>query len=406
MLLKIAFRNIFRHKRRSFLTALAMFGGFILASFFIGMADGTYNQVIDIFTRTNLGHIQIHGDGYLDKPSLYNTIDDYEAIGEKAAGIEGVEAWTPRILSGGLVSVGDKTYGASIRGIDPAKEDGAMNFSGKLVEGELIANEAGSGVLLGKGLAKILKTGVGDSVVIVSQAADGSIANDIYPIKGFVELGDDMSDRTTMFMNLVDAQELFVLQGRVHEIVILVENIKGVRPISGRIKETLNREELDVEPWQEFAKSFYQAMQADKQGNYITQFIIMLIVAVGVLNTVLMSVLERTREYGVMKAIGTKPVHIFFLIILEVLLLASVSMVIGSGMGMLVNYLFARAEISMPGGMQFDIGGMEIKHWTAEITASSVYFPAITVFLSALLVSIFPALRAAKTSPAKTMRAF
>lgn len=128
MLLKIAFRNVLRQKRRTILTALTMCGGFTLAAVSIGWSDGSYSYIIDMFTRNRLGHIQIHGKGYLDRPSLYNTIHDYTAVGEKIESIEGVEAWAPRVFCAGLASVGEKSAGVQIIGIDPEREVTATRF--------------------------------------------------------------------------------------------------------------------------------------------------------------------------------------------------------------------------------------------------------------------------------------
>ena len=104
--LKMAYRNVLRQKRRTLLTVLTMLGGFTLASISIAWSDGAYNFVIDLFTRARLGHIQVHGQGYLDKPTLYNTINDFETVGRQIGDVEGVVSWTPRLFSAGLAAVG------------------------------------------------------------------------------------------------------------------------------------------------------------------------------------------------------------------------------------------------------------------------------------------------------------
>ena len=117
MMLKIAFRNIFRQKRRTVLTALSMFGGFVLAAFFIGWSDGMYNRIIDMFTRNRMGHIQIHEKGYLDRPTLYKTVDNFPEMEKLLKETEDVESWAPRLYSAGLVSVGEKTARAPISSV-------------------------------------------------------------------------------------------------------------------------------------------------------------------------------------------------------------------------------------------------------------------------------------------------
>ena len=402
MILKIAFRNTLRQKRRTILTALAMIVGFTLMSLTIGLSDGAYGGIIEMFTRNRTGHIQVHRVGYLDKPSLYETIDGYAAIGETIQGTAGVDAWTSRVYAAGLGSVGEKSTGVQIIGVDVAREIQATRFDNKVIEGNVLAETASHEAVIGKGLAKILSAKVGSKIVIFSQGADGSIANDVYKIVGIVESGDDPTNRTACYLHIEDAQELFVLQGRAHEIVVIVSNINQVDKVRNAIEASLNDPTLDVAPWQVIAKSFYRAMKADQQGDAIARWVIMLIVAIGVLNTVLMSVLERTREYGVLKAVGTKPTQIFWLVICEVVVIALGSICIGVLLGVLVNYLLSIYGITYPEEISY--GGMKFKTLYAEVNARCLIIPALTVMLSAAVVSLFPAIKAARIMPAKAMR--
>ena len=402
MILKIAFRNIFRQKRRTILTALAMAVGFTLLSLIIGLSDGAYGNIIAMFTRNRIGHIQVHREGYLDKPSIYKTINNVSAVGEAIQRTAGVEAWTPRVYGAGLGSVGEKSTVVQVIGVDVVRETQATRFDNKLIEGNTLAAIASHEAVIGKGLAKILSAKMGSEIVIFSQGADGSIANDLYKIVGIAESGDDITDRVACYLHIKDAQELFVLDGRVHEIVVIVSNINHVAKITSTIEASLNDATLDVAPWQEVAKSFYRAMRTDQQGDAISRLVIMLIVAIGVLNTVLMSVLERTREYGVLKAVGTKPGQIFWLVVCEVVIIALGSICVGALLGVLVNYLLSIYGITYPEAITY--GGMKFKTLYAEVNIRSLYIPAITVMLSATVVSLFPAIKAARIMPAKAMR--
>ena len=402
MILKIAFRNTFRQKRRTILTALAMAVGFTLLSLTIGLSDGAYGGIIEMFTRNRTGHIQVHREGYLDKPSLYETIDGYTTVGEKIQRTEGVEAWTPRVYAAGLGSVGEKSTAVQIIGIDVTREIQTTRFDNKVVEGSVLAETPSHQAVIGTGLAKILSAKVGSEIVVFSQAADGSLANDVYKIIGIAESGDDPTDRTVCYLHIEDAQELFVLEGRAHEIAVIVSNINHVDKVTNAIEASLNDSSLDVAPWQVVAKSFYRAMRADQQGDAISRWVIMLIVAIGVLNTVLMSVLERTREYGVLKAVGTTPFQIFRLVICEVVIIALGSICIGALLGVLANYLLSIYGITYPEEISY--GGMKFKTLYAEVNVRSLITPAITVMLSAAVVSLFPAIKAARILPARAMR--
>jgi putative ABC transport system permease protein len=402
MIFKIAFRNIFRQKRRSFLTILTMFGGFVLAAFSTGWMDGTYNNIINMFTRNQLGHIQIHRKGYLDKPSLYKTIDDYDEIGRTIDSIKGVETWSPRLYSSGLASLGEKSTGISIIGIDPVRENESTHFDRKIISGSTFQDRDFNQVILGKTLAWLLKADVDSEIVVISQAADGSIANDIYRTVGIAETGDGLTDRTAFYLRLGDAQELLALQGQVHEMVIIVSSLDEVRHLARVIQSRINDPQLSVEPWQEFAKPFYEAMQADKRGGWIMIFVIILIVAIGVLNTVLMTVLERQREYGVLRAIGMRPGQIFALVTAEVAVMSVIGVIIGLILSLPINYFFSFNGIPLP--QEFTYGGMVFSKGYTIINAHSFYLPIIAVIVSAMFISIFPALRAARIEPARAMR--
>ncbi|HUV31451.1 MAG TPA: ABC transporter permease [Acidobacteriota bacterium] len=402
MIFTIALRNVFRQKRRTVLTVLTMLGGFALSAIAIAWSDGSYSYIIDMFARNQLGHIQVHGQGYLDRPSLYKVIGDYDEVGAAIERVPGVEFWAPRVFCAGLAAVGNKSAGVRIIGIDPERESAATRFDRKVTSGRSFSPSAAGEAVLGEGLAKTLHAAIGDEVVVVSQAADGSIANDLYTIVGLVATGSNISDQSALYLHLHDAQELLVLEGRVHEIAVIGDDLDDVPDLASDIKAALGDNGLAVETWKEFAKSFYHAMKVDQQGSWIMVVIIVLVVAVGVLNTVLMTVLERTREYGVLRAIGTAPAQIFRLVLLEVLIMAAIAVVLGAALSYGVNYALSIHGITLP--VSFTYGGVVFTKMFTEINARSFYIPGVSVVLSAILISMLPATKAARVAPARAMR--
>jgi len=381
---------------------MTMTVGFTLAAIIIGWTDGSYNLIIEKFTRAYLGHIQIHYQDYLEQPTLYKNIDNYREVGKKLDELQTAESWAPRLYAAGLVSVGEKSTVGQIIGIDPILENKATGFHKQVKKGKTISKTPAKQVVIGKVLAKTLNASIGDTLYIVSQAADGSIANDMYKIIGIVESDDQMKDRMAIYMHLYDAQKLMVLENRVHEIVVMVEDINKVDEVVSQIENSLNNSQLNVLPWMEVNKSFYATMQMDKESNNILSYVVMLIVGIGVLNTVLMAVLERTREFGVLKALGTRPLQIFILIIVEVLIMTIASIVLGAILGTAANYALSHYGIKMP--VSYDLAGVTFDTLISEVNLKSIVFPSVLVILAALLVSLFPAVYAAKTEPAKTMR--
>jgi ABC-type lipoprotein release transport system permease subunit len=402
LMLRVALRNVLRQKRRSILTVLTMLGGFALAATSIGFSDGTYYKVIDLFTRNQLGHIQIHAPGYLDRPSLYKTLSDFASMGAVVESTTGVEHWAPRIKAAGLASVGEKSTGVSILGIDPARENRATRFDKKIVHGRSFEAGSKGESIIGTGLARVLNAGVGDTVVIVSQGADGSIANDQYTIVGTSESGSGIQDQTTLYLSLEDAEELFSLAGRVHEIAVIVDELENVQPITDSLSAKLAAHNALVEPWQEFAKAFYRAMEIDRGGTWIMLGIVMFLVAVGVLNTVLMTVLERRREYGVLRAVGTAPAQVFRLVVIEVAAMALLAIVLGSLVAWPFNSWLAERGFSV--GLEVTYGGIEFNRMYSQVNPRVFWIPGLCILLSAVIVSLIPAARAARTEPAQAMR--
>lgn len=399
----MAFRNIFRQRRRSLLTGLTMIGGLVLLSLSIALSEGTYSRIIDTFTRLYTGHVQIHKQGYLDKPSLYNTIDDYKDLCQKLGTEPNVLSWTPRLQSVALAFIGPKTAGARIIGIEPEMEQRTTTLAYKVKEGSFLNSEPDNTVMIGSNLAKVIGARVGDEMVLVGQAADGSIANDIFTVCGIIGKGGNSYERMNCYMHLRSAQNFLVLDGRIHEIALVARSYKQSLLVTDNLRRILADPELDIQPWQEVEKQFFKSMQADVQGMWITLLIIMIIVGIGVLNTVLMTILERTREFGVLKALGTRPAQVFKLIVLETAFLSIIAALAGLLISLPVNLYFSRFGLDYPAPI--DIGGIEIATLQASITVRSLCLPvAITIF-TALLVSILPAVRAARVVPMKAMRA-
>jgi ABC-type lipoprotein release transport system permease subunit len=211
-----------------------------------------------------------------------------------------------------------------------------------------------------------------------------------------------MGDQMTMYLSLGVAQELLVLEGKVHEIAIVADDIRRLYRQSDRITEALDDPNLEVEPWQVFAKSFHDAMTADQKGNWISIVVITMLVAIGVLNTVLMNVLERTREYGLMRAMGTSPATVFSLVIVEVVVMAIMSVIVAGIVSYILNYSLSSVGIPMP--VEIEYGGVSFDSMNTEVNTRSYMIPLFCVVFSAAFISVFPAIKAARTRPAVAMR--
>lgn len=400
---KIAFRNIFRNKWRSILTGMMMAGGCALFGLFFGMVDGTYGNLIDMFTRDHTGHIQIHKKGYLDKPSIYKTLASPDSIGKKIGTVSYVNSWAPRVYTPALAFAGKKTTGVTVMGIDPVREANTTRLKNKVTKGSFLSASPKQEVVISDGLARVLGIGLGDEVALIAQGVDGSMANGLYNVTGITGGEGKSYGESKCYIHIKTLQDFLSMDEGVHEIAVVLNDHSKTQEAARLIAETLDDPMIDVDPWQVVEAQFYSAMQADLKGNRYSIIVFTIIIAVGVLNTILMVVLERTREFGVLRALGTRPSQIFQLIVLETLFLSLLSILAGTIIGVAANWWFHTYGITYPTPIEY--GGYLFTKVTSEISLRSIFVPPLIIIATALIVSIWPAIRAAKIVPVKAMRA-
>lgn len=409
LILKLALRNLLRNRRRSLLTIISMGGGYFLLSTMAAMTEGSYSNMIDIFTSDHTGHVQIHSEDYLTRPSLYKTLEFNSAIDQHLMSQPRVQSIAPRIYSPSLAYGSNKSFPAQVIGIQPEKEANTSLLKNKVVQGVYLADGMTADgyfpAMIGVSLAKQLRLSVGDELVLIAQGADGSIANDVFQVTGIV--GSESSyEKLNVYLSLNAAQTFFAMGNQVHEWAIKLDHQKYARKVSQILQtdsQLLARQpNIQVAPWQVVEEAFYRGMQADKKGNYVSMGIIIFIVAIGVLNTILMGTLERTHEFGVLRAIGTRPMGVFRLILMESTMLALVACLVGAVFALPTNYWMQTVGFVLP--EPIDMGGIQFTAMLGEISWFSMGMPASVVLLSTLAVSVFPAIRAARISPLQAMQ--
>lgn len=398
--LKLAFRNIFRQKRRSLFTVLTMMGSYVLCSMAIGLVYGTYGKVINTFTQGHSGHMQIHAPSFLERPSLFKNFKDTQELDLALAKDKNIMGFSARVLASALFSSGEKTTGGRIFGINPSAEKNTTTVHQKVHEGTFLTNYPENNIVLGYSLAKILDARIGSHVVLMTQGADGSMSNDNFLVIGILNEESDSMEGRNAYIHIQVAQDFLVLGKRVHEYAVSLKNYDKAEKIAENYQKQFPQ--LEVSPWQEIESEFYKAMKADQTGIWINLGILIFIVSIGVLNTVLMTILERTKEFGILKAIGTRPKDIFIMVVLETVALSTVSIFIGIFIASFINYNLA--QIGIPYPMPIEIGGMALHHLYSELTFFNLWVPALVVSLSSVGVSIIPAIRAAQIVPVKAIR--
>ncbi|MBW1713508.1 MAG: ABC transporter permease, partial [Deltaproteobacteria bacterium] len=302
--LLIGLRNLKRRRLRTILTGLMIFGGTTLLVFSIGLAEGTYAKMTDLATRTFTGHFQVMAQGYHQKPSLFKTVVEPEKVRQALAQRPQVKAVSARVETAGLLSAGTRTTGVQLIGVDPQTEPQVTTLAGSVKQGSWFGpgskDQDRWPIIIGAGVAKRLKIKLGAEVSFVGQAADGSIAAELFRVAGIVESGAEELDSGLALVRLRDAQELLVLGQRVHRLVGLVGDLDQLPALKAGL--TLAQGDVVLD-WAQILPELKQSISADRAGQYVFLFIVLGVVLLGVTNTMTMAVLERSREFGVMLAI-------------------------------------------------------------------------------------------------------
>lgn len=401
-LLSVAWRNLWRQSRRSLLTASAMGLAVALCLASVALTDGMYAVIGDALVTQSLGHVQLHHPDYPSARQPWLTIDREELL-EGIEGLPSSEAVTGRLYGQALLGDEADSTGAMLVGIEPARELGVAPLDEKLVEGRFLGGEAAGEIVVGVGLAEDLDLEVGDVVVIITQATDGSLGNEALEVVGVAKSGRTVMDRAGAWMHLGDLQAVLALEGQVHEILVTTTDPE----LSGALKaevEGLGTEELLVRTWQEASPQTAQMMGMQTVSMGIFVGIIFGVASLGVLNTMLMAVFERTRELGLMKALGLTPLRIVALVLTEAAMLAGVSLALGGALGGVLDWLLVTKGIDF-GTEGFDTMGMSFDPVIkGQVTLEGVATVLISLFGICMLAAVWPAIRAARLRPVESMR--
>ena len=374
--------------------------GFVIMSFSLAISEGGYDRVISSFTMEKTGHIQIYKDNFLETPNLYKTLNNLDELKKKISSFKNSIGITPRIISGGLANVADSTMGVEINGIDFNSERNVTTIEKRIKIGHWFSAPGKYEVILGKKVTEILEAKLGSKLALISSAGDGSIANNNFEVVGILK--ENPYDDFLIYIELKTAQEFFFLPNKAHKLILLLSNYLLSEEVSQELKNFLKMD-LTISPWFVVEEDFFKGMTADKKGNRIFYGIVGLMVAIGILNTILMSFLERKREFGILVAIGTRPSYIFSQIMTEGMLLSLMACLIAFPISFAVNYYFSIHGI--PLGTKIEFGGIIWDTIVSSINFKSFVVPTLILFISTFLVALYPAIMASRVLPTEGMRA-
>lgn len=403
--LRIAWRNVWRNPRRTTLTVAATVFAVVLVMIAVAMGAGTHEKMIEDSVRVNAGHVQVSAPDYLKKQTLEQFVLYDEALARRLASTDGVRGVAPRIVSFGLLSQSSGTRGVAVLGVDPEREGSVTTLPTRVRVGRFLALDGSREIVLGGRLAKIVKAGIGDEVLLYSVAYSLETAYELFRVVGIMKLPEANMDRSLAVISLRDAQEFFVYEGRVSEVAILAGDSDAVPALAKSLRTALGQGGAEVHTWRESMPELEQFIVLDDAGMYVMLLILVVVVAFGILNTILMAVLERKREFGVVLALGLQPRRIFRIVYLESLMLAMVGLAIGLGIALpLILYLQAN-PIALTGEAA---GAMELfgiePQMTWKLKPLNPLGTIATIMGVAILAALYPALKASRGRPVDALR--
>ncbi|NOX36265.1 MAG: ABC transporter permease [Calditrichaeota bacterium] len=402
MLWKIAWRNIWRNKRRSLIVLVSIVVGLVAMVLTDTLYLGTIRQMLDNRIGSHIGHIQIHRQGFREDPTVKNFLPDSRKVEQVVSQQPGIQAYSRRVLSFGLVSSATNAAGVTIVGIEPASESRITFIHNHILEGRYLSGQERA-ILIGKKLAEKLDVQLGDKLVIMVSALDGTIGSDVFRIVGIFQTTSSNFDRAYIYIPLNRAQQLLNLGNQISEIVIRVVDLEKMERIQSQLQSQLgNAYEVlnfkEIIPLLVYYMSLYEEMMMVYYG------IIGLAIVFGIINIMLMSIMERIHEIGVLMAIGMSNRRIFAMILLEATQLGFLGTFIGLllSIGIYIPLAHTGIDLSMfsESLMSFGVGTKiyPILNHTVLLNALLI-IPTITI-----LGAIYPARKAIKFEPVAAIR--
>jgi len=404
--LRMAWRNLWRHGRRTWLTVGAMIFSNTLLVFSISLQFGSYDMMIDNSLQAFSGHLQLQHPRYLDEPKMRYTLPGVSGSAQRLRDALGIDSISARATGFALASSDDRSYGLQILGVDAAHEPLVSTLPGLVKQGRYLKPGAAAEIVIGAVLARNLKVEPGDELSFIGSGVDDSFAAGVVRVVGIFESGIPDLDRSMAQVNLGYFQDSFAMRQRGHSIVIRAPHIDAVDQLQTQILALLGEEtSIALRHWDELQPGLKQAIQADMTSAWFMYIILIVLVAFSVLNTQLMSVLERTREFGTMMALGLKPSRLAGLVMLETGMMTGLGLLLGITLGWLITWYLGVVGFSYPGMSEMAVKfNLPDRMYPAISLISLTLGPGIVAFGS-LLAALYPALRLKLLLPVEAMRA-
>jgi putative ABC transport system permease protein len=424
ILLYIAWRNIWRSPVRSALTISALAGGLVMVILYAALLQGMTRQMVQYATELTTGHLQVHRQAYIDDQDLYATLP-WSYLPRIEQDISGIHV-APRLYAAGLASTRETSNGVLIKAVDPEREPHVTQMLAHLRSGEVALGPASPSadglprynLVVGAQLAKNMRIGPDSELVLVTQAADGSIGNALYRVAAVLKPLEPNFDRMGVLMSIDAYQQLMYLEDGFHELAIRLDDITALDQVQAEVKTELamlvREHPLDkfggppvVRNWRQLNPSVADLLELSNSFLLIVGIIVVGLASLGMLNTMLMAVHERTHEFGILLSIGMKRRWLLTMVLFESFFLALVSALAGSLLGVLAAGYFEKHGIdfssSMPDG--YDWAGIVFEPvMKGYLEPRDVLYASVLMILVTLLASLLPSWRTVRLKPVEVLR--
>ena len=396
----LAWRNLWRNPKRTVITLIVVSVGLwsvlIFNSFLGAWGQSSKDATLGLLT----GHGQIHADGFMDDPSIDTLMDPPDAALQTALNTPAIAAWATRLSVPGVVQSEYKTLPVTILGVDPADEAKLSSIPGKVVEGRYLTDTFDDGVVLGLHLAERLKTGLGRRVILMSQSVDGSLAEQSFDVIGLFD-ADQGTEYFFAFTGRAAGQKFLGLDAKIAEVVFTIPLEVDLDPTITAL--TTAAPDLDVRSWKKLSLLLSTTDTFMQSFIFIWLGVVFALMAIGIINTQLMAVFERTHEFGLLRALGMRPGLVLVMVTLESALLIGFGTLIGMAMAAVsIWYFYDGIDLSaFAKGLEMFQGG-QVLYPKYDLGRFALFSAVIWVL--GVLVALWPARRASKSSPVEAMR--
>lgn len=404
MMLALAWRNLWRNRQRTLLTAGAIAFAVFLLVFVMAIKTGQYASMIDSATRLEVGHLQIQDKRYLDDPRLRFVVGNVGNLTQRIAALPGVRAVFPRAQTFALVSVGERSFGGLITAVDPTAERRFSTLPGLISTGRYIGGARAQEAVIGALLARNLGITPGAEIVILGSGRNDSVAALVVTVVGLLETGVAEVDRSFVQIPLAIFRDAFELDDEANMLVVLAKDVSSASALAQSLAVTAPR--LAVRPWQQLLPELRQVVELNRLESAIFLVLLAFTVTFSIVNTFVMTVFERTREFGMLLAMGMRPGQVQRMLQLEALMLCALGIGIGALAGLALTWQLARVGFLLPIA---DNEMLRRFHMPQRIfpafEAIDLWLPVLGMLVATQLAAFIPSLRLRRLQPVQALRA-